>query len=94
MRSSAHHFRLERVPPLRNVVAIAHRADEGLDRFIGRFVGEVATLQPVLVAAQPVIHSFLVQKGVEDEGTRLQPGSESLSYGFGGPLANVALRIV
>ncbi len=47
----AEDLRLQRVPPLREAIAVSNRGDQRLDRFVRRLLREVEALQPVVVGA-------------------------------------------
>ncbi len=59
--------RLERVPALWDVVAVDDRVDERLHRLVARFVLEVATREPPVVVAQPVVNELVGEERVEHE---------------------------
>ena len=54
------------------------------DRLVGRLVGEVAALQPVRVAAQPVVDHLVGEQRVEDEPAGAQAGLERGGHALGG----------
>ena len=84
-------LRLERVPPLRDVVARLHRVDERLHRLVARLVGQVAARDPGRVAAQPVVDRLVDEQRVEHERARAQPGLEPDGDRFGGGAAHLAV---
>ena len=82
---------LEAIPAAGELVAVAHRAQQGLDRLVGRLVGEVARREPVGVAAQAVVGRLVVQERVEDERAGPQAGLERDGHGLGRAAADVAV---
>jgi len=65
-------LRLERVPPLRDVVPGFDRLDQRLHRLVARLVSEVAAGQPVRIVAQTVVDGLVDEQRVEHERARAQ----------------------
>ena len=67
---------LERVPALRDVVALDDGLDQRLHRLVARLVGEVAAREPAVVVAQAVVGRLVGEQRVEHERAGPQPGRE------------------
>ena len=87
----AEQLRLEAIPAARDLVAVAHRAQQRLDGLVGGLVGEVARGEPVVVVAQAVVDGLVVQQRVEDERARAQPGLQRGGDGLGARAALLAV---
>ena len=88
------HLRLERVPPLGQVVAGHDGIDKGLDRLVGGFVGEVPLGDPAGIAAESVIDRLVQQQRVEDEPPGPQTRLEPCGHGLGSGPADLAVGVL
>ena len=87
----AEQLRLEAIPAARDLVAVAHGAQQRLDGLVGGLVGEVAGGEPVGVVAQAVVDGLVVQERVEDVGAGAQPGLQGGGDGLGARAALLAV---
>ena len=82
---------LQAVPAPRQVVVVAHRRQQRLDRLVAGLVGEVAAGQPVRVGAQAIVDGLVEQQGVEDIRARAQAGLERGGDRLGGGAPDLAV---
>ena len=76
-----------------HVVAAGHRVDQGLDRVVGRLVGEVARAEPGRELPQAVIDRLLLQDHVEDVAAGADVALQCFRHRGAGLAPDIAVRL-